>query len=128
MSKPIARLGFYSRKSAVLNIDRRSSEARLIRHVIAGLEDELGGPDKITFRQSLIIQSTADLVLRLQLAMGRYVRAADDEREIDKHVVTLQNAMVKNLKALDFAPVSEASPTLAEYLSAKAAVRVDDAA
>src|SRR4051812_29773923 len=94
-----ARLGFYSRKSAIAAIDRRSGEAKLMQKVITGLEDELGGPDKITFRQQLIIQATADLALRLQLAMGKYARVPGDDRQIDLHVVTLQNAMIKNLKA-----------------------------
>ena len=90
MAKRASRLGFYSRKSAVMAVDRRSSEAKIMMAVVRGLEDELGGSEKVTFRQQLIIKSTADLVLRLTLAMGRYVRDPDDNRQVDMHVVTLQ--------------------------------------
>ena len=116
------RLGFYSRKSAALKLDRRSSEAKILAAVATGLEDELGGPEKVSFRQHLIIKIAADLALRHQLAIGRYVRDADDDRQIDLHVTTLANSIVKALKALDVNPVQEVGPTLAEYLAAKPAV------
>jgi hypothetical protein len=116
------RIGFYSRPSVVRKLDRRSSEGRILGKIIDGLEEELGGADKVTFRQRLIIEATADVVLRLQLAMGRYVRDKGDDREIDRHVCSLQSVLIRNLKALDFDPVQDVGPTLAEYLSAKPAM------
>ena len=76
----------------------------------------------------MLIKVAADLALRHQLAIGRYARDPDDDRQIDLHVVTIANSIIKALKALDFDTVREVGPTLAEYLSAKPAVLADDAA
>ena len=115
------RLGVYSRRGHVFAIDQRTTEGQIVRQVIRELTDQLGGPKKVTAAQKLIIHATAVMAFRMRAALGKYLNDPKDTESLDRHVVAIQNAMVRNLVVLGLEQAKEAAPTLQEYLAAKRA-------
>ena len=112
-----SRIGLFSRASAVRDVDGRTAEARIIKSTVRELTDHVGGNP--TAAQRLLIQATATLVLRLRCALDRYV-TGDDPETLDRHVVSLQNALRLNLVALGLERPKDQAPSLSSYLELRA--------
>jgi hypothetical protein len=89
----------FSRPSALRKIDQRTVEAKLLRTTQEQLIDHLGGEERVSVAERMLVQATAVLALRLKCALDRYMNGGDVE-SLDRHVVAIQNALRHNLMAL----------------------------
>jgi hypothetical protein len=113
------RVGVFSRKSALRQVDGRTREARVINSVIQELTEHCGGEARVSAAKRLLIHSTAILVLRLRSALDRYATGNDPESP-DRHVCALQNSMRQNLAVLGLQRAEVEAPSLRTYLELKA--------
>jgi hypothetical protein len=113
------RVGVFSRKSALRQVDGRTREAKVIEATIRELTEHCGGEARVSAPQRLLIHSTAILVLRLRSALDRYA-TGDDPESLDRHVCALQNSMRQNLALLGLQRAEAEAPTLHRYLELKA--------
>jgi hypothetical protein len=116
-----SRPGLFSRKAALRGADGRSIEARVIAATIRVLGDQLGGEDRLSAGQRIAIHSASLLAFRIRAAAERYVTTEDVEG-LDRHVCTVQQALMRTLIALGcLEPPKVAELSLADYLEAKRA-------
>lgn len=116
-----SRPGLFSRKAALRNVDGRTIEARVIAATIRALSDPLGGEDRLSAGQKIGIHSAALLAFRVRAAAERYT-TGEDPAELDRHVVTVQQALMRTLIALGcLEPPKVPELSLADYLEAKKA-------
>ena len=117
---PRSRVGMFSRQTAIRRVDGRTREGRVIRLTIDQLVDQLGGADRITPAQALLIHSVAVATFRLRAALDAYAKGGDAET-LDKRVCTLMNTQRLGLVTLGLARVDEQPQTLAAYLEGRKA-------
>jgi hypothetical protein len=69
----------FSRPSALRKIDQRMVEARFLRTTQEQLIDHLGGEDRMTTAERMLVTATSVLALRLKCALDRYMNGGDVE-------------------------------------------------
>jgi hypothetical protein len=112
------RAGIFSRTAALRAVDGRTVDAKAIASAIRDLVDHLGGEDKLSAPQRMIIHATALLHYRLRAAVERYGTGTKAEIEsLDRHICTIQGHMVRNLIVLGIEPRQPATVTLDSFLA-----------
>ena len=112
------RAGMFSREHALREVDGRTVDAKAISTAIADLTQHLGGPDRMSVPQRMIVHATALLHYRLRAAVERYGTGTGAEIEsLDRHICTIQGHMVRNLIVLGLEPAAPPTLTLDRYLA-----------
>jgi hypothetical protein len=112
------RAGLFSRDHALRDVDGRTVDAKAIASAIRDLVDHLGGEDKLSAPQRMIVHATALLHYRLRAAVERYGTGTRAEIEsLDRHICTIQGHMVRNLIVLGIEPAAPPTLTLDRYLA-----------
>lgn len=114
--QPRTRTGAFSSVKAISSMDKRTREARSLKRTIDDLTEHLGGHDKVSSPQLLLIRTCAVLVMRLEAIIDRYL-AENASDTCDKHFIAFQNSLRHNLQALGMERPKEQAPTLAKYLA-----------
>jgi hypothetical protein len=102
------------------DVDGRTIDARVIATVIRDLSEHLGGDAAMSAPQRILVHSAALLAYRMRAAAERYatkVGGPDDVQSLDRHVVTLQQALMRTLIVLGIERRQRHDLTLDQYLS-----------
>lgn len=89
-----------------------------MREIEDALAEHVGGTPTATER--LLISATSLIVLRLSAATAKLAEGGETE-SLDRHIAALVNSLRLNLAQLGIKRPVAAAPTLAAYLTAKAA-------
>lgn len=107
----MAELGPYSRESALIRMDGRTREARILRKVKADLAEHVGG--RPTATQKAIIDRAAWLSLHLAQLDARAVEAGGVLSERDaRQYLAWSNALTRTVARLGPGKAREAAPDL----------------
>ena len=103
----------------VVGLDGRSAEARRYRDLAMSYSDDLGGADKLTEAQRTLIMQAATLQVQAERVQASVLRGEDVNSE---QLTRLSNSTIRILSQLGIKRQKpDATPTLSEYLAAKAA-------
>jgi hypothetical protein len=108
----------FSRRSAMRRLDGRTRQARLAKTLERELVDHLGGPERVTVPQRLVIKSTCILALRLHLAAERMAEGTDGGDHYARELVAVANGIRLNCVTLGMERPSEV-PSLQRYLEGR---------
>ena len=116
------RLGPYSRPAALVTMDMRTKEARLLRDTRAELSAHLGGSPSAT--QRALIEQCAQLRLRLATMDRAFAEAGGAMTAHDSRTyLAWANSYARLLRQLGLRDAPAPVPTIAELLAADRAER-----
>ena len=115
-------IGPNSTPARLAKLDGRSKEAKFQRQVRTELIAALGGENRVTFGQRMIVGLAAVKALRLAMLAERIMTEADPPEEVDRRFTWFSNSLRRDLQALglDRRP-GDKVPSLSNYLQGRAA-------
>jgi hypothetical protein len=120
--KPLRnRVGAFSAQSAMLKVDGRTAEAKLLRETDADLVEMYGGQQQCTPARLYLIEATSLLRLRVCALRSRVAAGAEMPDHTDKAVSALSGALRANLLALGLDGAAAPEMTLERYIELKVA-------
>ena len=123
------RLGPYSRPAALVTMDMRTKEARLLRDTRAELTAHVGGTNAASATQRALIEQCAQLRLRLATMDRAFAEAGGKMTAHDSRTyLAWANSYSRLLRQLGLRGAPAPVPSLAEYLASKAAAAPASAA
>jgi hypothetical protein len=113
------RLGPYSREIILGKPDGRTREGRLLRQIRRALTEQLGGEEKLTPAQRLLIERAAHLQLRCATLDGRLADHTFTGYD-NAAYVAFANGLRRCLEALNLeTPLAAPAPSLHDYIAQK---------
>ena len=104
-------------------LDGRTREAQFVRRTEAELFEHLGGVERATVPQRILVQRIASDLLRLALFDDRIVRGEDISPHDGRIINALRNSVRLGLRELGLKGEAARGPSLAERLAAERAER-----
>lgn len=117
-SKALPPLAPLARAGTVAKMDRRSSEARLIRKTELALLGQLGRPPSAT--EAMRIEKVAKLNMRFEVLHQDYMATGESSAHKDKMLLGLVTVIDRLLEKLGLDHVKPEPLTLHQYLELKA--------
>jgi len=113
------RLSPYSRLPALVNLDRRTKEAQLIKNTRAELLGHLGGSANVV--QAALIEQAVQIKLRLAVMDRRFAETGTQTEHDSRTYLAWANSYSRMLAKLGIAAPKGHPTGLTEYLTKKAA-------
>ena len=114
------RLGPYSRRPALAELDMRSKAGWLLRRTRASLTAHLGGKPSAT--QAVLIERASMLTVQLALMDAKHLAGVTTEHDARQHLAW-NNALTRLMRQLGLKGPAERPRTLAEIHASREAAR-----
>lgn len=114
-----SKIGAHSRPHRLQQLDGRGREARYLRRIESELAEHLGGAERVSVAQRILIERLAVDLLRLELLDGK--AAVGKLTEHDGRIAhALRNSVRLALRDLGLKGAAAKVPSLDEHLAARA--------
>jgi hypothetical protein len=115
-------IGPNSTSGRLAKLDGRSKEAKFQRQVQTELIGALGGEDRVTFAQRMLVGLAAIKALRLMMLAERLIAENNPPEEVDRRFAWFSNSLRRDLQALGLERAANAKvPSLSSYIQGHAA-------
>jgi hypothetical protein len=103
--------GAYSKEIVLARPDGRTKEARLLHQMRSALFTHLGGEDKLSPPQRVLVERAAMLQLRCAVLDGKVLDATFSEYDA-KTYLAFSNSLTRTMEALGLSPTAPAETQL----------------
>ncbi len=110
------KLGAYSNEIRLANPDRRTKEARLLKQMRVELAKHLGGEDKLSATQRILVERAAMLQLRCALLDRKIVEGGKFTHVDNRTYLAWTNSLTRTITALGLQPAPKAGPSFEELV------------